>query len=231
MTDIEQFNIGVHILAISDCMLLTNYYQLLEDDFVGLTKQHKGQIFPYLPGSTPLSINQIDINVHNYHHILPLKWNDFFSTTHFRTDKIGAVKNGDTTIGLIHMYIYGDNNIQPTNASHFVPTRNIIYYTVKFDINDWHNPLTGTDLYRIPTLESFNTLRKKSRTAANIDIFNILYSGIIGVNLISQELREQQVRTSQFSLRKLSEDDIFHLFAWLTEQLGANMAGEIYQYL
>ncbi len=46
--------------------------------------------------------------------------------------------------------------------------------------------------------------------------------------LLVREIVEQTNRKKSIQLCKLSDDQIFHLFAWLTHQLGKDVAGVIY---
>ncbi len=61
-------------------------------------------------------------------------------------------------------------------------------------------------------------------------IIDEINSGLLSLSLLSQEIREQQSLQRNKFFRRLSDNQIFELFAWLAKQLGNDVAGEIYHY-
>ncbi len=119
------------------------------------------------------------------------------------------------------------NEIDNTNP------RPIIYYQHKVSS-------TYRAFYRVSSVEDFHKyhfdwVRKYGEEDGEYDTgsthMNEHNSGTLRINLISHELREQSLRAQQSGLRKLSDNQIFRLFAWLARQLGNDVAGVIHDFV
>lgn len=105
--------------------------------------------------------------------------------------------------------------------------RPIIYY---LNVENSHSASFYRLIYNKKFEDELMYNRNKLMMIQNVDD-DLFTSGMLAINLISHELREQAARRKLLPLCKLSDDQIYYLFLWLCKQLGRDVATLIYLFV
>ncbi len=137
-------------------------------------------------------------------------------------------------------YTYDERNIVQKENNRYIdpisPDKNMFLYQ-RIPIINNHAQLCGRAemIYKITSpmesvtnfINSYKNDKLLTYEACD-DLFN---TSPITATLLVQEIREQQYRLCSLPTYKLSDNQIFELFAWLTHQLGKDVAGVIYTFV